>query len=264
MAGGKKAAGGKSDNRYFRNIRERRKNAPETADDFFRSNLGENGDASPETGEIAGATDAFFEAREILKKTVHYLKRAEPQLPKTGVNIAAERAKQAELLKLKKVINLHDGLLFFPRRRGFLSLKPIRTPLTWQEGEFPVFRSRVRHVRTVSAPASKGQSVTAASNRFVHLSLLDPATGEYEKFELTDETLLSRNGTIYITNMNIVFRMNRNFYFHIPLYRMQVRLFYDNALEIKHVSGGMTHTDVFMFEDPEICRLTDVILQYAD
>ncbi len=265
MTGGKKTDAGKKkitgESAVEKpSLKKPKKTSFNTRGDF----LSQNEEVSPTAieGDLVGATDAFFEARELLKKTVRFLKKSGFANEMTEELKAANDFRGKELLSLKKIINIHDGMLFFPRRKGNLSLKPVKTSLDWQEGEYPVFKRRVRHYRLRSS--FENTKSEYQNRRFSHITAIDTASGEYEKFVLPLEEPMGRNGTLYVSNMNLLFRMNSRNTFHIPHYRVTCRKFYADAFEVTYASSNAVYCDVFVFDDQDICRLLDIILQSVD
>lgn len=150
-----------------------------------------------------------------------------------------------------------DGVQFATRKnKKIYSLIPIRTRLEWQSGEYPVFRTSARYY---TAEAKKFKERRRIMRRMRFLSIINPVNNEYNILPQPEQDW-PVSGQFYITNLQILFRINKNEFLTIPFYLISQIHFYYNAIEVVYYQKNLKKTDIFYISDDTI-RLAEVILQ---
>ena len=150
-----------------------------------------------------------------------------------------------------------DGVQFATRKnKKIYSLIPIRTRLEWQSGEYPVFRTSARYY---TAEAKKFKERRRIMRRMRFLSIINPVNNEYNILPQPEHDW-PVSGQFYITNLQILFRVNKNEFLTIPFYLISQINFYYNAVEVIYYQKNLQKTDIFYINDDTI-RLAEVILQ---
>ena len=150
-----------------------------------------------------------------------------------------------------------DGMQFTTRNRnGLYMLTPIKTRLAWQTGEYPVFRAEARHL---SLEKQKFKDRRRIFRRPRIASIIDPAKVQYIHYPHPENSWPIK-GQFYISNMHLVFRVNKNNSLAIAFSMVLGYRIYDNAIEITYIHGKDKLIDLF-FMDADNMKIVEVILQ---
>lgn len=150
-----------------------------------------------------------------------------------------------------------DGHQFSVRmKNGLYTLNPIRTRLQWQAGEFPTFRAEARHYNAMSVPFKERRRMMRKAQGS---SIINPEKSEYLDYEYPQDDWPIK-GQLYITNMQVLFRVNRHNITPMPFDMIYNYYFYRNALEIVYLKGKEKKTDVF-FIDEDNMRIAETFLR---
>ena len=150
-----------------------------------------------------------------------------------------------------------DGYQFSVRmNNGLYTLNPIRTRLKWQSGESPIFRSEARLYNVQGVPFKERRRTMRKPQIS---SIIDPSKSEYLEYQ-HPEGEWPVKGQLYITNMQILFRVNRHNITPMPFNMIYNYYFYRNAVEIVYLKGKEKRTDIF-FMDEDNMRIAETFLQ---
>lgn len=193
---------------------------------------------------VHNAVDAAF----CLKHLSHYLYTIQARSPL--------HPSLSEDYSMSPIYNM-DGVQFTTRNKnGLYMLTPIKTRLAWQTGEYPVFRAEARHLCVEKQKFKDRRRIF----RRPHISsIIDPAKAQYI-FYPHPENSWPIKGQFYISNMHLVFRVNKNNTLAIAFSMVLGYRIYDNAIEIIYIRGKEKLTDLF-FMDSDNMKIVEVILQ---
>lgn len=158
----------------------------------------------------------------------------------------------------KDVISVFDmdGAQFQTRFKNTIyTINPIRTRLKWQTSEKPVFKCEARHYNCNTVSFKNKRYTT----RRAKISVISSSTNSgYTTYEHPEDEWPIK-GMLYITNIQILFRINKKNI--IPIHYDQVSNFsiYNNAINILYNDRKNKKEDVFII-DPEHARLIEMFL----
>jgi hypothetical protein len=135
-------------------------------------------------------------------------------------------------------------------------LPPIRTKLSWQNGEFPFFKIDVRYY---NQQTTTYKNQRRKQRRIKTLAMQNMATGHYYDMEYPTQ-IWPCKGIIYITNLRLFFKRTKDTSFYISFDNILSYCFYGNAIVVEHLQHEQKMVDVF-YVDSEQARLLETIIQ---